>query len=33
MLWFAGYLREAWLGGTRDAATAFNLAIDSARGR
>ncbi len=33
MLWFAGYLREAWFGGTRDAAAAFNLAIDSARGR
>jgi glycosyltransferase involved in cell wall biosynthesis len=33
MLWFAGYFREAWFGGTRSASTAFNLAIDSARGR
>jgi glycosyltransferase involved in cell wall biosynthesis len=33
MLWFAGYFREAWFGGTRSAAGAFNLAIDSARGR
>jgi glycosyltransferase involved in cell wall biosynthesis len=33
MLWFAGYLREAWFGRTRDAATAFNLAINSVRGR
>jgi glycosyltransferase involved in cell wall biosynthesis len=33
ILWFAGYLREAWFGGTRAAAARFDLAIDSVRGR
>jgi glycosyltransferase involved in cell wall biosynthesis len=32
VLWFAGYLREAWFGGTPAAPARFNLAIDSAKG-